>query len=271
MSELLLETRDDVMQDRRTIVFWQYAVTEKAPILDPELFECIWLDDPASMLLIERLDKTRPCIFFVSLQARRVLEKTGFHPIISDTPFMFCPSYILASIPEYMLSPDMSFLPLGRVAKMPETLPEEFFIRPDSGAKTFPGQVLRRDDIPQFIATYKSISPYDSVAIAQPRTIVSEVRVFLDTASGTIITSSSYKHADQNQNTPDYEVNDELKNLVFKVGQSLFNAGIAEIVVADFALTLDDGPKLIELNSVSTSGIYNASIKDIVEAIMIYL
>lgn len=271
MSELLLQVRDDVLQDRRTIVFWQYAVTEKAPILDPELFECIWLDDPASMLLIERLDKTRPCIFFVSLQARRILEKTGFHPIISDTPFMFCPSYILATIPDYMLSPDMFFLPLGRVAKKPETMPEEFFIRPDSGSKTFPGQVLRRDDIPQFMATYKSVSPYDSVAIAQPKTILSEIRVFLDTTSGTIISSSSYQHADQKHTTQDHEVTDELRYMALKVGQDLFNAGIAEIVVADFALTLDEGPKLIELNSVSTSGLYNASIKDIVAAIMIYL
>lgn len=271
MSTILLKDAPTRLLDRRTIVFWQYAVVGGPLELDPELFECVWIDDPACIVRVENIDTTRPCIFFVSLQTRTVLEKKGFHPIISDTPFMFQPSFLLVACPEYVLSPDMVFLPMGRIGKIPETMPDLFFIRPNSGSKTFPGQVLKRSDIKTFMETYRSVSPYDMVGVATPHDIKLEIRTFLDTTNGQIISLSPYHHADEaNVAEPQATIPDDLTDIAKKVADSLFNAGISEIIVADFAVTAD-GTKLIELNSVSTSGIYNASVHEIVNAIMRYI
>ncbi len=234
------------MRPMKTLpLFWQGCVCadpvgiDAAHCVDPESFDARAIPD------VPREDT--PAVLFVSLQMRGKLAKAGIHPIVNDSPWQFEPSLLMSCCPKRMLSDDMIILPFGNITRRHSIRPR-FFIRPNSGHKSFPGQVIDLTDMETLKRSY-AIRDETLVCIASERHIRAERRCIIDVSAGVIIAQSGYAH-DGNP-TCHFEVDFE-RDWLGLVPTDL----LPEIVVADFALT-DSGVRLIELNSVSTSGLYD--------------
>lgn len=186
-------------------------------------------------------------VLCVSLQMRGKLARAGIHPIVNDSPWHFEPSLLMAHCPQRLLSENMFILPFGNLTRRRAILPR-FFIRPNSGNKSFPGQVINFSEIETLKRSY-AIRDETLVCIASERPIRAERRCIIDVTEGRIIAQTRYAH-------------DNKPSLEFTVDYDRDWRGLIptdllpDVVVADFALT-NDGVRLIELNSISTSGLYD--------------
>ena len=249
--------------------FERYRVT---PSLE-NILETVVERDGVGVRLGLRDRPTLEAIMFVSLAQRHWLEKRGIHPRISDSAWHFQPSLLMATCPpEVLLSDEAALLPVGNLTRQVSRLPPRFFIRPNSGNKQFPGQVVRRNDLEHFLATYKP--GFDEIVmVAVVRPIESEIRCFVSQREKKprIVAWSKYNHADGSHNPADVPFDqwpyaDWINELLHsKELRHLFTL-LPEMVVMDFAFS-DGKVKLIELNSVSTSGLYSCNPEAIIAEI----
>lgn len=234
------------MNDKPLSLFWQECVTSLSSAIAGDT---ICLDQTE----VPEKWQYPPAVLFVSLQMRNKLARAGIHPIIIDSPWHLEPALLMAHCPQRMLSDDMILLPFGNLAKR-KSVKSRFFIRPNSGSKSFPGQVINSDEIGTLKQSYL-ISDETLVCIASERKVLAEKRCIIDTTTGQIISQSPYAH--DGQEAKDFEV-DAKRDWTGLVPFGL----LPEIIVADFALT-PDGVRLIELNSISTSGLYDIKPEEI--------
>lgn len=163
---------------------------------------------------------------------------------------------------DYLLNDEYYILPWGEFCARGITKP--IFIRPNSGLKQFTGFVITPDNFNFEINSKNQIERVDSdllCVISPVRHIKNEYRfVIIDSK---VIAASHYSW--------------EKDDLELDIPQECYN--LAEIIAAlpwqaDYAYICDialvgDGPKVVELNSFSSSGLYNCDTKEIVKNITI--
>lgn len=202
-------------------------------------------------------------IFLVSLEMRRRLEKHGIHPFISDSDYQFDFSSLLAWCPELLLNKDAFLMPFGGVYKS-QLVPEKVFLRPTSGNKLFSGQVMNKTDIKEF-GRMLSIQDEELTVVARPQCISNETRVFV--VGGRIIGMAPYQHEDCKTvsfGCPGKATHD----LIHKLSQCPY---LPDAYVADVCEDENRDVKLVELNSISTSGTYSKEyelVKDLTSFIL---
>ncbi len=145
-------------------------------------------------------------------------------------------------------------------------LPEErFFLRPNADDKSFNGQIMTK---PAFLDWQRTMSQMedsstitkdDYIILAPLKEIYAEYRFYV--VNGVVVTGSLYKSRDTVRYVEcvDAEVFDFVRRMVKK-----FSASIA--FVLDVADT-PDGYKVLETNSISSSGFYAIDIGKFVDAI----
>lgn len=171
-----------------------------------------------------------------------------------------------AYLGEYLLNSEYIILPFAEFARRGVISP--MFVKPLSGLKEFTGQVVDADNFAQFVSdrkgkTYEPIDPETLLVISPAKEILSEFRYII--ADRKVVTGSEYRW----DNKLDIRIDtmphcDELAN---KIAGLEWQADT--VYVCDIADTRD-GPKVIELNSFSSSGLYacdtNAIVREVSKA-----
>lgn len=157
-------------------------------------------------------------------------------------------------------------LPFADIAPNAEMLTDIFgrhlFIRPESGAKSFAGFMARSHELDQEISSVRQIShtqDHELCIIAADLPIRElEYRSWL--IDGKVAAITTYSH----NNALHASVPDNVVQTAQRTAQILMDR--EDAIVADFAvISGTDEVKLIELNNISTSGIYaHADVKNIV-------
>lgn len=162
---------------------------------------------------------------------------------------------------EYMLNHD------AVVGKLSEIIPTEirFFVRPNADDKSFNGQIMNQSEFLDWQCTMTAmedsatITKDDIIILAPMKTIFAEYRFYI--VNGKAVTGSLYK----THTTVAYaECIDETVIAFAQQMATLYSPSIA--FVLDIADT-PDGLKVLETNSISSSGFYAIDMGKFVNAI----
>tara|TARA_B100000745_G_scaffold297916_2_gene245616 strand:- start:508 stop:1311 length:804 start_codon:yes stop_codon:yes gene_type:complete len=144
----------------------------------------------------------------------------------------------------------------------------EMFVRPLADNKAFNGEVMSVEQYQSWIGWYTNVPPTDEfqllhkntpILVSNPTNIYSEYRFFV--VAGSIITASQYKLGQRVVYSSD--VDNEAYEFVEKmIGR--YTPAIAYVL--DIAKTAN-GCKIIEVNSINSSGFYAADVQKIIMAI----
>ena len=198
-------------------------------------------------------DIDEPIFTYGSYTLSKIISKRGYKPGAFISPDISL-DRLLSNYGDKMFNDDMKFYRLGDVA---DHVSGEFFIRPMEDSKSFPAEVMGKDTLVEYINDIKGIgdgwSPVTldtMVAVCKPKEIQQEIRFFV--VDGKISTYSSYKVGDRVQYSEDVDRNiiDYVSSLV---GFGNWNPDIAyclDIAVSDWE------PKVLEVNSINSSGLY---------------
>lgn len=167
---------------------------------------------------------------------------------------------------KFLLNSDYMLMPFGSIDNNPQRFLDmfagEFFIRPVSSRKIFVGQVLNSDNILFELSSLKQLSSVMSdtiCVISSAKKFEKEFRFFV--GAGEIMSFSSYSWKDEPYT---YDAPPEMVSTVEIIANNSWTPDIA--FVAD--MTMYNGiPKLIEFNSVSSSGMYGCDKKEIITKI----
>jgi hypothetical protein len=170
---------------------------------------------------------------------------------------------------EWMLNAAGVFLPCTSVLTMLPKLEQwfggqQFFMRPDSGAKVFTGQMIEYASGQQQIDALSRVSSLTRdtmVYVAGEQPIEAEYRLFI--VNRKVVGGSFYTFGEWPSASPIPAVALELAQAV---AQHPWQIDIA--YSCDIALTTQ-GARVVELNAGSTSGFYNSDAKAIIEAMMV--
>lgn len=204
-------------------------------------------------------------IFYGSLNLARELRKHAkwIPGVWGNLHNLKCTTYY-NHYGEYLLNNDYVMLPYGELLRKKEFLfnvvgeNDCLFVRPDSGFKTFTGTVIRRDS---YEADVKQLGFYDVdcsniVIVSKPKNIYEEYRMIC--VDKQIVTGCMYKLNKKEHYSK--EVPQEVFDYASKVADTWQPDNCFTIDVC----RTDDGYKLVEVNSFSSSGFYQCDIEQIV-------
>lgn len=145
---------------------------------------------------------------------------------------------------------------------------KNFFIRPCEDDKAFSGKIIYIDDFKNWQKKVLEINDKNSklneeteITISSIKNIINEVRLFV--IDNKVITGSYYKFGNKIKYLE--ILNDDP---VIKYAEKIMqNYEPARAYVLDIALT-DKGFKIIEINNINSSGLYNSNVCKLVDAIM---
>lgn len=162
---------------------------------------------------------------------------------------------------DYLLNNDYFIVPFHTIRTRP--VPEPIFVKPLSGLKQFTGKVITQDnfnDTIQTITQYEKIDDDFLCVVSSVKNIKAEFRYVI--ADRKVITGSEYRW----DNVLDVRIDTlpECDILAEKIASLEWQADY--VYVCDIAMT-DEGPKVIELNSFSSSGLYACDTRKIVKAV----
>lgn len=138
------------------------------------------------------------------------------------------------------------------------------FIRPDSGLKSFTGQVFYKENhVTDWKFFDQSTKPEDIIVVASPKVIKAEYRLVI--AEGEVIASSQYQREGKREQLPGCPpavatLGHEIANVIDR------DMKIGPMYVVDIATTHSGVPRLMEINCFNCAGLYECDKSNIVEA-----
>lgn len=159
---------------------------------------------------------------------------------------------------DYLLNKDGFFIPFNVLLK--RDFEKEFFIRPDTGNKSFTGQVIQSKDDLFILKKLNPISDGEMVYVSSVKEVSEEWRVWI--CNRKIITYSAYSWGPKTSVLKD--IPDSILTMAENLTKETWQPDLA--YVADFCVN-NGKPFLVEINSVSTSGVYDADLYKILEAL----
>ncbi len=196
---------------------------------------------------------------FVSLDAARYIRRAcpelerGLF-LDEDRLRVQCWSGILPA--EMQLNRGFILLPFGQLANRRRQLEalfgDAFFLRPDSAMKTFAGTPVSAEDFETEVNALRQIHKLhgDELVVVDRGREIGPVEWRFWLADGGVVTHAPYSFTGAAAG----EMPDGLMDLAREVAMRL--EGWCNPVVADFAEETGGRPRLVELNALSTSGIY---------------
>ena len=162
---------------------------------------------------------------------------------------------------------DAIFLPFGLIEERKDLIQDmfgdEIFIRPDSGFKSFTGLSLKTNSIQDELGSLRQTNnPFSNelCVVAKSKPILGEYRFVI--CEGEVVTGSQYRWDGKMDIRID--VHHECWEFAEKVAKA--NWQLDTCYVVDIFLG-EDGPRIGEFNSFSSSGLYNCDMDRIVEAV----
>lgn len=247
---------DDIEHAKDTLdnLGYEYKTIEKSNLLD---------DNVSKLFSSIEKDEVIP---FLSIRNARLLQSFGVNCNTMNfyNSEKYKQSKYMKYFGKYMLNDNCVFLPFCEVKRRDKTFFEnlhygsDIFIRPESGAKTFTGQVLKIDDweneLDLFLKTYNP-DDNDLVAISNAKTFcLPEFRFWI---SDKIITYSSYSFQEYDFTKPDQNMIDFVNDYVIPLNK------MDDIIVVDIVGNEDGFYSIVEVNCVTTSGTYSCDLKNL--------
>jgi len=154
---------------------------------------------------------------------------------------------------DLMLNDDFVILPYGEFKRRGvDAWGGAAFVRPDAVTKSFTGLVIKKDDFAHELNSLERLShvqPEEMVVVARPKSILGEFRFVI--ADGDVVTGSAYSWERKLDVRSD--VHPGCEELAAEVAGRPWQAD--RVYTCDVALS-DEGPRLLELNAFSCSGLY---------------
>lgn len=213
-------------------------------------------------LIIDNNDEN--VIFLGSLNLGRYIKKNTRWKIWCDLPKFEC-SHYYSYLGKHLINNKYIMMPLKEVLRQKDMIGDllsedgQIFIRPSSGFKTFTGNLLNIAHIETEISSLICCEQdYENLVIlTSPKIIIKEWRFFI--IDNVAVAASQY-HQDgkfkTSPNVPDY---------VWDYAKSLSKEWKPESAyVIDIGLTSGQSLGLVEINSLSCSGMYDCNKKDII-------
>ena len=217
-----------------------------------------------------RWDENDTVVFRGSFEAAetfRISRPDARPGVIGDQNLLKCSAYY-PTVGPYLLNEEYVLIPLGDLRRLWPSLLQMFqakalFVRPDSGAKAFTGQLI--NDLDRFWSRERpyleSMAPSALCVVARPREIEAEYRTVA--VGGEIVAASLYKANGQREISRD--VGDNVLNFAKAVLKDI--PPPAPAFMLDIAVEADGRLSAIELNAFSCSDFYACDPAPIVEAI----
>ena len=199
-------------------------------------------------------DIDEPIFTYGSYTLSKIVYNRGYRPGAFISPLISL-NHLLDNYGDNMLNNDMRFFPLKEV--IDNIGDEEFFVRPMEDTKSFTAEVTNKERFSDFVENikglgdgYSTVDMDTMVAISKPKSIQQEIRFFI--VNGKISTYSTYKIGDRvcYDGFVDRDAIDFVSALV---GFGNWNPDIAYVI--DVAMSNDE-PKILEVNSINSSGLY---------------
>ncbi len=227
-----------------------YDVVRKPPLAD----YLVSMEDDTPL----QLKPDKPVFAYGSTTMGLVSELSGWKPGYIDAPEML---EAISHWGEHMLNHD------AKVATIGTMVPPhgEFFIRPDTDGKAFAGTVTNHEDFDAWrakimdITGWTSLPPETQVLYAPVKTIHAEWRLAI--VAGKIAAASQYHlngRLDKKQGAPREVIAYAQARIAEWQPRRAFVMDIAKV---------DDGYRIIETNSISSSGFYKMDKEAYVDAI----
>lgn len=232
-----------------------------------ELVEIDIYKNDENMYIKDTFDKFEPTdtknIFVLgSYRLSRMAAERGFSPgSFSNDNFNYA-SWTQNWTKEHMLN--------GEYLKQKVTdiqIPEEWdsvFARPLEDDKLITGGLFKKEDLLMALATKITDAHKDKfLIISEKKTILAEYRFFV--IDGKVVTGSLYKIRGQ------LITSDAIDKEALVFAQEMVDLWTpSQAFVIDIALT-DKGPKIIEVNNISSAGLYKSDVNKIVTEMEILL
>jgi len=210
-------------------------------------------------------------IFYGSLNLGRQMqrEKAWVPGVYCNYENLCCMTYF-SHWGEYLFNDDYIMLPMMEILRRREFVFDNYgiddrvFIRPNSGAKTFTGQVIEREKMDRDFSLFSDYAgkPMDKIiaVISSPKVIEKEWRIVV--VDKKVIAASLYKVNDKL--TEEEGCPKEAWELAKKIAIEDWQPDIAYTL--DICL-LNGKYYLLEANSWSCAGMYKCNVHDVVKAI----
>jgi hypothetical protein len=211
-------------------------------------------------------DEDRCVVFYGSLNLAKHLMRCGR---ISRRPIVYCtlPNYdcrrYYAHLGKFLLNGRYIMLPYAEMSRNKDLLFESLgqdgtvFVRPDSGDKTFTGQLVYNDS---FDKDYERLGLYDVkpdtlVVVSEPRNLIGEWRFVV--VEKKIVAGSPYKDS--------RPVPTEAYELAERVAMDGYEPDTCWVL--DICQTQSGGFYLLEIGSFSCAGLYKCDMEPIVREV----
>jgi len=179
---------------------------------------------------------------------------TYFYSYLGD--FLFNKGYEFTTIGEFKRKKEVYYNDMG--------IDNCLFIRPDSGLKSFTGQIFQQENHDRdWLHFDNSTKAEDIIVLAMPTVIRAEYRFVI--GQGEIIAASMYQKDGKPQQLPGApkDAHEAVADIVKVIEK---DCPIAPMYVIDVAQDYNFNFKLLELNSFTSAGLYEADKKAVVDA-----
>jgi len=209
------------------------------------------------------------CVLFQgSLQLAKQLhrEKQWVPGVWLDKKNYDCSVYY-AHYGKYLFNDEYIMMPVGEIMRRKDYIFEAYgkensvFIRPNSGFKSFTGQVFNYETFDKDFWLIKDFSEPDDIAvISNPKNVLNEWRFIV--SGKEVITGSYYKKGGKKDYSSDYPIQaeDKVKEILREIEWRP-----DPMFVIDICQAADNNFYLMEINSFSCAGLYGCDMQKIVE------
>lgn len=199
-----------------------------------------------------------PVIFYGSLAlSQRLRKRHDWVGNWSDLSKFKCSSYY-SKYKESLLNSEYCFIPAGDFDRFMKVLNQDAFIRPDSAYKTFTGDVIKSDQTLKNFLVNSVIFDDEMILVSSPKIIHREWRFIV--CDGQIASYSLYMRNGNAETSPNCP--QDIRDFV----QKSLEYQPETCYILDVCENEDREPKIVEINSFSCSGFYEADLSKIVEA-----
>lgn len=215
--------------------------------------------------------KEDDCVLFMgSIQLSLFIKRNKpWIPGVWLDPEKFNCSYFYSFLGEFLFNQDYEFTTIGEYKRKHAEYFERLgiddclFIRPNNGLKSFTGQIFKSErHVTDWNYFDMSTRAEDIIVVSSPKVIFGEWRFII--GRGKVIASSMYQHEGKSRQLPGAPK--EAQVLAEQIAAVIEkDCPIAPMYVIDIAQG-SNGYKLMELNSFTSAGLYEADKKAVVDA-----
>lgn len=238
--------------------FVAVGVIPKIESIDPVDSEIIGVDecDLPKITGLEDLDRSKPTIFYGSTLLAELGVKSGFTPGSFYSPDWWNPKIWAENRPD-MLNTQVNIISMADLRD--NWVQRPTFIKPVD-PKKFSGQVIEGVEREEWLGEHIHLPDDLKLAISPISQIEREWRFFI--VNGRLITGSLYKRYGC------LVIREPIPDSIYKSAEKMASGWLPfHTIVMDICELKSGELKVLEFNSINSSGFYNSNIADIVVAL----